>query len=301
MSGIVDFVVAPLRVAYLRRALEESALLAMLGATVGVHVILRRLAFLTEAVQHAVLPGIAIAFVTGTSLLAGAAASALAAIVVLLVLGSRRVDHDAAQAVIITVFVAVGVVIVSRRRGFQADLTALLFGRLLTVGGDELVQTAIVLAACAITLLVTHRQLVLVAFDRTTAMALGYRVAVLDAVLYALVAASVVASVRAVGTVLVVAFLVTPAATARVITDRIGPMILVAALIGALTSWLGLAVSYDASINHRTRLASGATVVLAMTVVFAVAVGVRIIVGRLRSVPPLDADGGSAVLAGSST
>jgi len=279
-----DIVLAPLRVAYMRRALAECVLLSMLGGMVGVHVVLRRLAFLTDAVQHAVLPGIAIAFVTGTSLLAGAALGALAAVVALVVLGWAHVDRDAAQAVIIATFVAVAVVIVSRRRGYQADLTALLFGRVLTVRRDELVQTAIVVVVSALVLAVTHKELVLLAFDRPSAIAFGYRVDVLDAVLYALVAASVVAAVRSVGTVLVVAFLVTPAATARVMIDRVGPMFVLAALLGTIASWIGLAVSYDASINHGMRLAAGATVVLLMTLVFVVVVATRSIVGRRRHV-----------------
>ena len=279
---MLDVVLAPLRIAYLRRALAESVLLSMLGGMVGVHIILRRLAFLTDAVQHAVLPGIAIAFVTGTSLLVGASAGALAAVAALVVLGRAHVDRDAAQAVIIATFVAVAVVIVSRRRGYQADLTALLFGRILTVRRDELVQTAIVIVVSALVLAVTHKELVLLAFDRSSAIALGYRVDVLDAVLYALVAASVVAAVRSVGTVLVVAFLVTPAATARLMTDRVGPMIVIAGLLGALTSWFALSVSYDASINHGTRLAAGATVVLAMTAVFAAVVATSTLVGQRR-------------------
>lgn len=262
----------PFRQPYLRRALAQVALLGVLGGVVGVHIVLRRLAFLTEAVQHAAFPGIAIAFATGTSLFGGAVAGAVAAVAVTLVLAARpRVDEDAAMAVVIATFVALGVLVVSRRAGFQADLTAQLFGRLSFVTPEQVVRTAIVCVVCAVALGSVHKELVLLAFDRQGAQALGYRTARLDAVLYGAVALAVVAAVQVVGAVLVLSFLVAPAATARLLTDRVVPMMAVASLVGAVGGWLGLAVATEASLRHDVRLASGATVVVALTALFALA------------------------------
>lgn len=261
----------PFRQPYLRRALAQVVLLGVLGGLVGVHVVLRRLAFLTEAVQHAAFPGIAIAFVVGASLLGGAiTAAALAVVLVLAVARRRGVDEDAALAVIIATFTAVGVLVVSRRRGFQADLTARLFGRLAFVTERQVVQTAVIVVVCAAVLAVLHKELVYLAFDRSGAQAAGYRVGLLDLALYGVVALAVVGAVQVVGTVLVLAFVVTPAATARLVTERIGLMMAVAAGTGALSGWLGLAISTEASLHHDVRLAAGATVVLTATLLFVV-------------------------------
>src|ERR1700750_2029329 len=124
-----EVLIEPFHAGYMRRAIFEIVLLGVLGGVIGVHVLLRRLSFLTEVVQHTVFPGIAVAFAFGQSLLVGALAAGLLSVAVLAALGrQRRLDADSAMAVIFAVFVAVGVVVVSRRDGYQADLTGLLFG-----------------------------------------------------------------------------------------------------------------------------------------------------------------------------
>lgn len=274
----------PFGVPFMQRALLEVVLLAVLGGVVGTHVLLRRLAFTTEAFQHTVFPGVAIAFAAGHSLLLGALAAAAVAVVLLTVLTRRpRIDPDAALALLIATFFAAGVVVVSRSRSFQGDLTALLFGRILAVDAGQLVQTAVIVAVCVAVLLALHKELVLRAFDPLGAAAAGYPLWVLDLVLNVAVALSVVAAVRAVGTVLLVAFLVTPAAAARLCCRRVGSMMAVAAGLVVVCGWLGLAASYEASVNHGVRLASGATVVLAITagfVVVATATAVRSAMAR---------------------
>ena len=169
------FLVEPFGVGYMRRALLEVVLLGVLGGVVGVHVLLRRLAFLTEVVQHTVFPGIAIAFAFGQSLLLGALVAGTAS-VVLVTLGSRRrrIDPDALMAVLIATFFAFGVVVVSRRRGYQSDLTALLFGRILSVDQREVIDTIVVAVICVVVLALLHKELVMRAFDAEATAALGY-------------------------------------------------------------------------------------------------------------------------------
>jgi manganese/iron transport system permease protein len=261
----------PFEVAYLRRALFEVVLLGVLGGVVGTYVVLHRKAFLTEVVQHTVFPGIAVAFGAGFSLLTGALVSGLASVALLsLARRRRRVDADALMALVVAVFFAAGVVVVSRRTGFQSDLTQLLFGRILTVNHQQLVDTVIITVVCVAVLALLHKELVLTAFDPDGAAALGYHVGLLDLVLNVVVTLAVVAAVRAVGTVLVVAFLVTPAATARLVTRRVGAMMALAVVLGAGCGWLGLVVSYEGSVRHGWRLASGATVVATLTAAFVV-------------------------------
>jgi manganese/iron transport system permease protein len=118
---------------------------------------------------------------------------------------------------------------------------------------------------------VLHKELVLRAFDPEAAAAMGYRTRRLDLVLNLLIALVVVAAVEAVGTVLVIALIVVPAAAARLLTDRVAAMTALACLLGAAGGWLGLAVSYEVSVDHDLRLAAGATIVVVLVGLFLVA------------------------------
>jgi manganese/iron transport system permease protein len=268
---MAHFLVTPYSYAFMSRALIEVMLLGALGGIVGVHVLLRRKAFFTEALQHTIFPGIAIAFVLGQSLLLGALVAA--AVTVAMMIGLPRVrglDEDSTLALLIASFFALGVVVVSRRSGYTTDLNTLLFGRILDVDRAQIVQTAIVGAIAVLIVVALHKELVLIAFDSEQARALGYRVAVFDVVLNVVIALVVVVAVRAVGTVLVIAFIVTPAAAARLIARSVGPTMTVAAALAMVLGWLGLSVSYEASVYHGVRLASGATIVLTFTVGFVI-------------------------------
>jgi len=279
VAGLRRILADPFTVPFMARALLEVILLGILGGVLGVHLLLRRQAFLTEALQHTVFPGVAIAFVAGQSLLAGALVAAVISVILLRVLTrDGRVDTDSALALLIATFFAVGVVVVSRSDSFQSSLTALLFGRVLAVDARQVAETAVLALVGVGVLVALHKELVLRSFDPAASAALGYPVGRMDLVLDLVVALAVVAAVRAVGTVLLVAFLVTPAAAARLCCRRIPPMMALAAALTAVCGWLGLAVSYEASVHHGLRLASGALVVLAITAGFlavAVVVGVR--------------------------
>jgi len=276
------FLFDPYRLGFMSRALMEVLLLGTLGAVVGVHVALRRLAFVTEAVQHTVFPGIAIAYALGWPLLPGAAAAAALTVGLLAMLTNahKKIDVDSALAVIIASFFAVGVVVVSRRTGYAADLGTLLFGRILDVSRAEVVETAVIGGLCLVVMALLHKELVLLALDRTQAAAVGLPVRLLDAVLYAVTAATVVVAVRAIGTVLVVAFVVTPAATGRLLTKSIPGAMAAAAGVATLLGWIGLSASYEASLRHDVRLAAGATVVIAYTLGFAAAGAARLLFRR---------------------
>jgi manganese/iron transport system permease protein len=273
---VIRLLVDPFQAPYLQRALLEAVLLGVLAGLVGVHVVLRRLAFVADTFTHTVFPGMAVAFALGTSLFAGAlVAGLLSALAFTLLDRSRRVTSDAALAVVLTCFFAVGVLVISRTDRYTADLTSLLFGRILFVDARQLVETAVVLVVVAAVLLALHKELVLRAFDPEGTGALGYPGAALDLLVNVLVVLVVVAAARAVGTVLTVALLITPAATARLVARSVGSMYVIAAGVGALAGWVGLAVSYEASVHHGLRLESGATVVLATTVAFLVVLAGR--------------------------
>jgi manganese/iron transport system permease protein len=275
--------VDPFTAPFMARALVELLVLGALAGTVGVLVLLRRLAFMTDVLTHTVFPGVVIGFVLAGEggIFWGALVAATATAVLLTLLTRHRaVTEDSALAVLLTTFFAVGVVLVSRQSGYTADLTAFLFGRILTVTQQQLIQTAVVTSLVIAALAVLRRPLLARLFDVEGARAAGYRIGLLDLAGNAIVALVVVASVRAVGTVLVIALLIVPAAAARALSARLVVIVPLAAAIGAFAGWIGLAASYEASINHGLRLASGGTVVLVLIACYLLALAAS--AGRQR-------------------
>jgi manganese/iron transport system permease protein len=270
-----DLLVEPFRLPYMQRALLEVLLLGALAGVVGVFVVLRRLAFVSDALTHTVFPGVVIAHLLDRSLLLGALAFGVLTAVLFTGIGaSRRVGADAALAILLTSFFSLGVVLVSRTPSYTADLTVFLFGRVLAVDRADLLQTLGLALVVLGTLWALRKELVLRAFDPEGAAAMGYRTALLDLVLNLLIALVVVAAVKAVGTVLVVALIIVPAAAARLLADRVATTAALACALGALGGWLGLAASYEVSVGHGVRLASGATIVVVLVAVFGLAAAV---------------------------
>jgi len=283
---VVGLLLDPFGSAFMARALVEALLLGVVAGVVSVFVVLRRLAFVSDALTHTVFPGVVLGFLVAGAggIVWGALVFAVLSAVLLAVLSGRaRVTEDASMAVLLTGFFAVGVVLVSRRSSYTADLTAFLFGRILTVDTGQIVVTAVLGGLVLLALALLGKELVLRAFDPAGAAARGYRVVLLDLVLNLAVALVVVAAVRAVGTVLVIALLVVPGAAARLLSDRLAVVFAAAAGIGALAGWLGLVASYEASVGHGLRLASGATVVLVLVVLYGVAAGVATVAGTARA------------------
>lgn len=273
----MEILFEPFGIPFMARALGELMILGALAGTVGVLIVLRRLAFMTDALTHTVFPGVVVGYVlTGEGgIFWGALVAGMATAVLLTWLARHRsVTEDTALAVLLTAFFAVGVVLVSRRSGYTADLTGFLFGRILTVTGQQLAQTAVVAAVVVTVLAVLRRPLLARAFDPEGARAAGYRIGLLDLVTNAVIALVVVASVRAVGTILVIALLIVPAATARAVSARLSVIVPVAAAVGALGGWIGLAISFEASTRYGLRLASGGTVVLVLVTGYAAVLAV---------------------------
>jgi manganese/iron transport system permease protein len=278
---MVRLLLDPFQVGFMQRALAAALLVGVLGGVVGVFVVLRRLQFVGDALTHTVFPGVVVAFLTGRSILLGALVfGLLTAVLLTLLTAHRRVTVDAGVAILLTSFFAAGVVLVSRTRGYTADLSLFLFGRILAIGADDLLQMGVVAALVLAALAALRKELLLRAFDPEGAAALGYRTVLLDLALNVLVALVVVAGVKAVGTVLVVALIMVPAATARLLTERVAGMTVLAAALGALGGWVGLAISYEASLQRGVRLAAGATIVVVLVGFFLVALAASALIDR---------------------
>jgi ABC-type Mn2+/Zn2+ transport system permease subunit len=249
---------------FARRALLEAVMVGGLCGVVGVHVLLRRLPFFTMALGHATFPGVVLAALLGINLLLGAALFGAVVVVVVALLGAReRVDDTSAVGVTLSGAFALGVLLLSAQAGFSRDLTAYLVGSVVTVQPGDLAATAAVGLVVLGVLAALHKELVLGAFDRAGLAALGYPVLALDVALLLLIEATVVTSIPAVGTILAVALIVAPAATARLWTERLRATMAVAAVLGAASGVIGLAISLH------WRVAAGATIVLVAAALFA--------------------------------
>lgn len=229
---------------YLHRAIVEVILVGALAGVVGVHVVLRRLAFFTMAMTHATFPGVVAAAVLGIDIyLGGAAAGVLVALAVVAAARRRGQDTTTATGVVLAGGFALGVALMSTQDGFTRDLTAYLVGSVLTVGVGDLAVTAVVGIAVVGLLALLHKELVFAAFDPGGVRAAGYPGTALDLVVLLAVEAVVVTAVPAVGTILAVALVVAPAAAARLWTDRLGATFALAAGIGIAAGLGGLAIS----------------------------------------------------------
>lgn len=250
---------------FLPRALIVACVAAMVCAVVGCYVVLRGMAFIGDAVAHAVFPGLAVAFAMQTSVIAGGAVAGVVVAVLIAVFSQRRrVKEDTVIGIFFAAAFAFGLVLISRVDGYTASLSSFLFGSLTGVAMVD-IWVALILGSVIIAVLTLARPwLTAVSLDRETARAINLPVMALDLILYLAVTAAVVISVRTIGNILVLALLVTPAATARLFTDRLGVMMTLAAGIGMAGSVAGVWLSwaYDSP--------TGATVVLSLTAVFIV-------------------------------
>ncbi|HVP05838.1 MAG TPA: metal ABC transporter permease [Dehalococcoidia bacterium] len=265
MAGI-DYLTDPLQYDFMKRALVEVILMGAVTGAIGAYIVLRGLAFIGDALSHAIFPGIVIAFLLGQGIFFGALIfGILTSISIGIVSTSQRVKEDSAIGVLFAGSFALGIVLISSSKNFTRDLASFLFGNVLGVTTHDIVLSAIAGAVVIVLIAVFYRELLITSFDRAGAEAMGLPVLVLDLMLLVLISLTIVVSLRAVGNILVVAMLVTPAATARLLTDRLPVMIGLGALIGVVSGIVGLYVSYYNDV------AAGGTIVLVATAAFGLA------------------------------
>jgi len=252
---------------FLRDALWAALLTVTCTSIVGTWVVLRGLSFLGDALAHGVLPGIAIAFVLGTSTTAGALVAALAMVGgVQLIRTTSPLPDDASIGVLFVGFLALAVVVMSAQPGpGSGDLTRFLFGSINAVDASDLRRLAIVAAITVVSVVVLHRALMIGTFDATQAKLIGFHPQLTHFALLVLLALSIVASFETVGSLLVFAFLIAPPATASLFVTRVPAIMATAVMIGSASAVVGLLVSY-----HQAT-ATGATMALVTVMVFLLA------------------------------
>ena len=266
MQTMIDFVLSPLAYSFMQRGMLAALMVGILCAVLGCYVVLRSMAFLGDAMAHAVLPGVAVAYLLGGNLLFGALG---AAVVVALGIGffSRKgaIKEDTAIGILFTAALALGIALISSIRTYAVDLSHILFGNVLGVSESDLWLTAGIGAAILITTALAYKPFLVISFDPVLAATLRLPVEFLRSLMLVLLAFTIVISIQSVGVGLVAAMLVTPGATAYLLTRRLPSMMGIAALVGAFSSIVGLYASYYLNI------ASGAAIVLTATGCFLLA------------------------------
>ncbi|MFE7243740.1 anchored repeat-type ABC transporter permease subunit [Streptomyces sp. NPDC057580] len=265
MTDLLSFFTDPWQLPFMRRAFTVAAVVGLVCGVVGVYVVLRGMAFIGDAVAHSAFPGVALAYAfEGNLLVGGAVAGVTTAVLIAFVSQNRRLKEDTVIGVFFAFAFGLGIVLVSTRDSWTTDLSSFLFGQVLAVDAADIWRVAAMGAVLVAVVLALRKELVAVSLDRETARAAGLPVLPLDLTLYVVVTATIVMSLEAVGNILVLALLITPAATARLLTDRLWAMTLLASLFGCAGSLAGLYVSYA------NDLAAGGSVVVVLTALFVV-------------------------------
>jgi ABC-type Mn2+/Zn2+ transport system permease subunit len=266
MSDLWHFLREPFQFAFMQRALLATLMVSVVSACIGTFVVLKGLAFIGDALAHASFAGVATAFVMGGNIYLGALVAALVtALAIALVGGRARVSFDTAIGILFVGAFALGILIVSRQANYTVDLFSFVFGNVLGVGRDDLLLIALMGLVVLTMVALFYRQLLFTAYDPTMAAASGVPVGLVQYGLLAMLGVSTVVALKAVGIVLVVAMLVTPAATASLMVRRVHYIMALGAVVGAVSSVVGLYISYYADV------ASGAAIVLTATVLFLLA------------------------------
>ncbi len=262
----MEWLLEPLGYGFMVRGLLAATLVGITCSILGCYVILLGMAFLGDALSHAILPGVVLAYLWGWPLALGALIVGILVAVGIGALSHRgEVREDTAIGIIFAGCFALGVAMLSSVRSYAVDLAHILFGDVLGVSAQDLWITLGLSSLVLVTLLLFYKEFTLLAFDATLAVVLRLPARFLRYLLLILIAITIVTSLQTVGVALMLAMLVTPAATAQLLTRRLPSMMLVAAIIGGCANIIGLYVSYYWNI------ASGPAMVLAATSIFALA------------------------------
>jgi ABC-type Mn2+/Zn2+ transport system permease subunit len=266
MNTVLELLLEPMRYEFFRNALLAALMVGVLSGVMGVYIVLRGLSYIGHGLSHAAFGGAVLGYVLRINFYFAATASALlAALVIQRISDGKRVRGDAAIGIVTNAAFAVGVALISLKHRFERSFEAALFGNILGVADLDLVVMAGVLVLCVTAIALFYRDLLFAAFDDETATTAGIVTRRLWAGFSFLLALAIIASMNIVGVTMIAAALVMPAATARMLTDSFHCMVLLSPVIGAITSVVGLFLSYHLNV------ASGATIVLFGAILFGAA------------------------------
>lgn len=241
----MDALLEPFAVGFMQRALVAGLIVVVTTSVVGTWVVLRGMTFMGDALAHGVLPGLTLAYLLGFNLAIGAAAAALVMIGGIQVVHRRaRLTEDVGIGLLFVGMLALAVVIASRARSYAGDLTAILFGDILGVTVGDIGLAVVAAVGVAVTTVAFYRPFIALSFNERKAATLGLRPGLAHAAMLVLLAVAIITSFRAVGVLLVFAFIVAPPATAALVVRRVPTMMVTAMAFGALAVVGGLELSY---------------------------------------------------------
>jgi manganese/iron transport system permease protein len=281
---MLNFLLEPFSQVYIQRSLIEMTLLGILCGVVSIYVVLRGVAFLANALSHSIFPGIVIALLLGGNLFWGGLVAGLVVVVsISLVENNEKVNESTAIGVLYIGAFGLGIVLVSGiKQAGTSGIEHFLFGQLFGVGWSDVLNTLLISLLVLLVIFLMRKELLLTSFDETTARAMGLPVRRIKLGFLVLVALTVVTGLPAVGNILMIALVITPGATARLLTYRLLPMMFIAVGVVILASVTGVLVSYYLG------LTPGACVVVALTGLFLLAMGYNTLKNALN-VPALAA------------
>ncbi|MGL4648489.1 MAG: metal ABC transporter permease [Caldilineaceae bacterium] len=260
----MDWLLEPLQYSFMVRGLIAAVLVGIICPIVGSYMILRGMSFFGDALSHAILPGIVVAFLLNLPLAIGALVAGVIAALAIGVISQRgRVQEDTAIGIVFAGSFALGVALISTVQGYTVDLTHIMFGDVLGVSTSDLWWTAGLGALVLLVVFAFYKELLVLTFDPTLALVLRLPARALRYLLLILIAVTIVVSLQTVGIALMLAMLVTPAAAAQLLTRRLPAMMAVAAGLGVFSNVAGLYLSFYVNI------ASGPAMVLVATAIFA--------------------------------
>ncbi|MDO9129934.1 MAG: metal ABC transporter permease [Anaerolineales bacterium] len=270
MTALIDWLVSPLSYGFMQRGLMAAVLAGIVCAVVGTYVVLRGMAFFGDALAHTILPGVAVGYLVsggareplfwwalGTAVLASLGIGAITR--------NARIKEDTAIGIIFAGMFALGIAIISTVRSYAVDLSHFLFGDVLSVTPQSLVWMAVFGGAVILVILAFYKEFMTISFDPVLATTLRLPVNRLNNLLLVLIAVTVAVAMQTVGVALMVAMLVTPAATASLLSNRLPSMMMISATIASLSGVVGLYISYYVGIT------SGSAIVLTATAFFLLA------------------------------
>ncbi|GAB4526112.1 MAG: metal ABC transporter permease [Anaerolineae bacterium] len=267
---ILNFLREPLTYTFIQRGLLALILVGAVSGVVGCFIVVRGMSFFGEALSHTILPGVALSYIVaggalGSNLFVGGlAAGVLSALGIAWLTREQRLKEDTAIAIVFVSMFALGVAIISTQGSYSVDLTHILFGSILGVSAADLQVMGLLGAGVLLVIFRLYKQLVVMSFDLSLAYTLKLRVEFLRSLLLVLIAVTIVTSLQVVGTALMLALLVAPAATAQLMVKRFHNMLFLSACIGVVSGVVGFYLSYYLNIPP------GATIVLTMSGVFTV-------------------------------
>jgi manganese/iron transport system permease protein len=262
--NLVQLLADPLQYGFMQRALISALLVGTICAITGSYLIVRRLSMLGDAVSRAVMPGLAIAFLLGANIFLGAFIAGVAATGLIGAIHTNsKIKEDTAMGIVFSSFFSLGIILITKiQKDNKIDLNHFLFGNILGVSESDLITTLVISVIVIATIILIYKELLFHSFDPLGAKSVGLPVQALNLVVMSLIAATIVASMQSVGVILVIALMLGPGSTAFLLTKKLKTMMLLSVAIGAVSSTVGLYLSYYLDIS------SGPAVVMVSTVFF---------------------------------